>query len=192
MLPLPFYAETSSFQLYTAMAFALASAFLLSTKRNSWEYTMAGIVSLYIAFDERFMFHECIRLRFPSSSRVVGGDLTVFLLAVGGILGVLWGIRKLSRSRFETYLFLLAGCVCFTEIYLDVFEKTIFYLELDTKIEELAEMMLAIILILIGLCAGVRWRVIILAIVFITLLVWLEHPLREFMWSVCPKLRSIL
>lgn len=189
---LPFYAETSNFQLYTAMVFVLASAFLLSTKRSTWEYTVAGIFSLYIAFDERFMFHECIRISFPKSRYLVGGDLVVFVLAVSGILGVAWGIKKISRSSFETYLFIVAGILCFLGIYLDVFEKTIFYLELDTKIEEISEMILAITLILISVCAGVRWRVLIFAVIFIALLIWLDQPLHEMMWGRCPKLRSIL
>lgn len=192
MLPLPFYAETSNFQFYTAIAFAVASACLLSTKRNRWEYTLAGIVSLYIAFDERFMFHECIRLSFPFTRHIVGGDFTVFVLASSGILGVVWGIKKLSRSSFETYLFSIAGILCFTEIYLDVFEKTIFYLELDTKIEEISEMVLAITLILISMCAGAKWRVMALAAIFIALIVWLDQPLHEIVWGFCPKLRRIL
>lgn len=189
-MTVPFYAETAPFQLWTAMAYLAAAGLLMSVEKRNWEYFAAGVVCLYIAFDEYFMIHECIRLTFPLTKKLVRGDLTVFILSLTGVCSAIWGMFKLSRKPGERLLFAFSILICALEIYLDVFEKHIFYLELDVKIEEVAEMLQAIVLIGISLMAGIRKRVFIILPLFFLMFFLIQNTLHSFIFTSCPKLRN--
>jgi hypothetical protein len=185
----PFYAETSVFQLWTAIAYLIAASLLFSTERKRFEYFGAGIVCTYIAFDEHFMFHECIRLYYPHSKNVIHGDLTIFVLCAMGITASLWGIFKLSRTRLEMILYAFASFLCCLQIYLDVYEKKLFYLLLDTEIEEISEFVLAFTLILIAIFAKTKRRFFIIAPILILIFFCLENNIHHFIWNACPRLK---
>lgn len=188
---LPFYAENSIFQLWTAIAYLVASSLFFSVKRENWEYFGAGFLSLYVAFDERFMFHECIRLIFPNLKTLIGGDFVILALSLVGMLSGFWAVFKLSKNKFEIFLYFLVILLCVLEIYLDVYDRTLFYLELDVKIEEVSEMILALVLILIGALAGVEKKVIFIAPALLFTFFSLSSYLDSYIWLLSPKLKAI-
>ncbi len=185
----PFYAETSSFQLWTAIAYLTAAALFFSLEKIRWEYFAAGGVCLYIAFDERFMFHECIRLTFPTAKKMANGDMTILVLSLMGIGAAAWGIWQLSSGWVDRLLYFFAGVICVQEIYLDVLEKHIFYLELDVKIEEISELVLALLLIFIAIKAGVKKRALAILPLLLMIFFVFENHIHTFVWATCPKLK---
>lgn len=186
---IPFYAENSIFQLLTAVAYLLAASLFLSSKRRLWEFVGAGIICAYIAFDEYFMFHECLRLSFPYVKQMVQGDFTILFLSLLGVFAALWGIFKLSRNNFEKILYTIAGVLCSLEIYLDVFSKTLFYLELDIKIEEISELVLALVLIILPILGGIHKRFILIFLILGGVFYFFETSIHNYIWTACPKLK---
>lgn len=186
----PFFAENSVFQLWTAITYLIAASLFFSSKRRLWEFYGAGIICVYVAFDEHFMFHECLRLTYPSAKKMVHGDFTILLLSLMGILAALWGIFKLSRNVYEQILYGIAGLLCSLEIYLDVFSKTLFYLELDVKIEEISELVLAAVLLTLALMGGVQKRFFLILAILCGILFFFETSIHNYIWTVCPKLKA--
>jgi hypothetical protein len=120
---------------------------------------------------------------------MVHGDFTILILSSMGIVAATWGIFKLSKNVYEKFFYGLAGILCSLEIYLDVFSKTLFYLELDVKIEEISELVLAMVLTILALMGGVKKRFILIFPILCGILFFFEVSIHNFLWTACPQLK---
>lgn len=141
------YAEGSLVQILTSLGFLISSlAFIMSKDSSRGLPIFMSFSCFYLAFDEHFMIHECLKMTlFRGWHSSFFRDTSIFFYGVSAILFLLIFRTKLIKSRKDLILISLMTHLALVVVALDVFGIKFF--GMPEEIEEVCEMLIAFLLV---------------------------------------------